>query len=72
MLSAHCSCSAGAGSTVEEPQGRKKQRQPGKGGPAMRGLDARRVSGSVLKAVDDSKQEGDRIRLLVKKVLSAV
>lgn len=44
---------------MEELRGRKKQRQPGKGGLAVSSLDARRVSGSVLKAVYDSKQEGD-------------
>ena len=59
VLRAHCSCSIRAGSTVEELRGRKKQRRPGKGGLAVSSLDARRVSGSVLKAVYDSKQEGD-------------
>lgn len=44
---------------MEELRGRKKQRRPGKGGLAVSSLDARRVSGSVLKAVYDSKQEGD-------------
>jgi len=44
---------------MEELRGRKKQRRPGEGEPAVSSMDAWRVSGSVLKAVDDSKQKGD-------------
>lgn len=44
---------------MEELRGQEEAEAARKGGLAVSSLDARRVSGSVLKAVYDSKQEGD-------------